>query len=36
MLDGTLPPAGTTCEVDEPNAFIAVAKLAAQANATAA
>jgi hypothetical protein len=29
MLDGTLPPEGTMCEVDESNAFIAAAKAAA-------
>jgi hypothetical protein len=28
MIDGTLPPEGTMCEVDEPNAFIAAAKAA--------
>ncbi|KAF1361492.1 hypothetical protein EJ07DRAFT_164529 [Lizonia empirigonia] len=32
MLDGTLPPPGTSCEVDEPNPFIIVAE---QSNSTA-
>ncbi|KAF2818420.1 alpha/beta-hydrolase [Ophiobolus disseminans] len=31
MFDGTLPPANTTCEVDEPNPFLAVAKQLADA-----
>jgi hypothetical protein len=30
MLDGTLPPEGTLCEVDAPNAFIALAETSGQ------
>ncbi|KAF2028299.1 alpha/beta-hydrolase [Setomelanomma holmii] len=34
MLDGTLPPANTTCEVDQPNPFLAYAEELANANST--
>jgi hypothetical protein len=34
MLDGTLPPSNTTCDVDEPNPFLILAELLRNANAT--
>jgi hypothetical protein len=32
MLDGTLPSADATCEVDEPNPFLIVADMLKDAN----
>jgi hypothetical protein len=34
MLDGTLPPAGATCEVDEPSPFLILAEMLKDANDT--
>jgi hypothetical protein len=34
MIDGTLPPANSTCEIDEPNPFILLGEMLKEANGT--